>query len=62
MPFSQLGLSSALVKAIREQGYRQPYPVQEKAIPLILAGKDVLGIAKTGSGKTAALRCLCCKN
>ena len=54
MPFSQLGLSSALVKAIREQGYRQPYPVQEKAIPLILAGKDVLGIAKTGSGKTAA--------
>lgn len=54
MPFSKLGLSNTLVKAIREQGYRQPYPVQDKAIPLILAGKDVLGIAKTGSGKTAA--------
>lgn len=54
MPFSKLGIHSTLIKAIEGQKYKQPYPIQEKAIPLILEGKDVLGIAKTGSGKTAS--------
>ena len=53
MEFSALGLSAPLLKAIATQGYQQPYPIQEQAIPAILAGKDVLGIAPTGSGKTA---------
>lgn len=54
MSFSTLGLSSSLLKAVQQQGYTSPYPIQEKAIPAILNGKDVLGIAQTGSGKTAA--------
>lgn len=54
MPFDTLGLAQYLVKAIAEQEYKKPYPVQEKAIPAILQQKDVLGIAQTGSGKTAA--------
>lgn len=53
MPFSKLGLSDALLKALAEQNYTQPYPIQEQAIPAILEGKDILGIAQTGSGKTA---------
>ncbi len=53
MDFSALGLSASLLKAIQEQGYQQPYPIQEQAIPAILAGHDILGIAPTGSGKTA---------
>jgi ATP-dependent RNA helicase RhlE len=54
MPFSKLGLSSALLKAIAEQNYIEPYPIQQSAIPAILSGKDILGIAPTGSGKTAS--------
>ncbi|MFT4753694.1 MAG: ATP-dependent RNA helicase RhlE [Salibacteraceae bacterium] len=54
MSFSNLGLSPSLVKALEGQNYSQPYPIQTKAIPTILFGKDVLGIAKTGSGKTAS--------
>lgn len=54
MPFKTLGLAPYLVKIITEQGYEKPYPIQEKAIPTILQHKDVLGIAQTGSGKTAA--------
>lgn len=54
MPFSKLGLSAPLLEAIAAQGYTKPYPIQEQAIPAILAGKDVLGIAQTGSGKTAS--------
>jgi ATP-dependent RNA helicase RhlE len=53
MSFSALGLSAPLLKAITEQNYTQPYPVQAQAIPALLARKDVLGISKTGSGKTA---------
>ncbi|GAB4028142.1 DEAD/DEAH box helicase [Spirosoma koreense] len=51
--FASLGLSEPLVKAVAEQEYSQPYPIQQAAIPPILRGKDILGIAKTGSGKTA---------
>lgn len=54
MPFSKLGLSDALLNALAEQKYTQPYPIQEQAIPAILEGKDILGIAQTGSGKTAS--------
>jgi ATP-dependent RNA helicase RhlE len=53
MSFSSLGLSDPLLKAVAEQHYTQPYPIQQEAIPTILKGHDVLGIAKTGSGKTA---------
>jgi ATP-dependent RNA helicase RhlE len=53
MTFSDLGLSPALVKAVEEKGYSKPSPIQEKAIPHILAGKDILASAQTGTGKTA---------
>ena len=53
MTFESLGLSNALVKAVEKKGYTEPSPIQEKAIPLILAGKDVLASAQTGTGKTA---------
>ena len=54
MSFQKLGLSEPLLKTIAEQNYTQPYPIQQEAIPAILEGKDILGIAKTGSGKTAS--------
>jgi ATP-dependent RNA helicase RhlE len=53
MSFNQLDLSAPLLKAIAEQGYNQPTPVQEQAIPLILQGCDILAGAQTGTGKTA---------
>ena len=53
MTFKSLGLSDALLKAIEEKGYTTPSPIQEKAIPHILNGKDVLASAQTGTGKTA---------
>lgn len=53
MSFESLGLSKALLKAIQEKGYTTPSPIQEKAIPYILEGKDVLASAQTGTGKTA---------
>lgn len=54
MPFSELGLTPSLIKTLEAQGYKAPYPIQEQAIPAILERKDVLGIAQTGSGKTAS--------
>ena len=54
MSFTSLGLSPVLLKALAGQNYTQPYPIQKEAIPAILSKKDVLGIAKTGSGKTAS--------
>lgn len=53
MSFNALGLSEALLKAIRKKGYTEPSPIQEKAIPHILQGKDILASAQTGTGKTA---------
>ena len=53
MNFKDLGLSEALLKAIDKKGYTQPSPIQEKAIPEVLKGKDVLASAQTGTGKTA---------
>ncbi len=54
MPFTQLGLSTELVRAIADQGYSQPTPVQTRAVPAILDGRDILAGAQTGTGKTAA--------
>src|ERR1035437_2856998 len=54
MPFSSLGLSPALLKKIAEQNYTQPYPIQLEAIPAILTRRDIMGIARTGSGKTVS--------
>ncbi|MCK0131899.1 DEAD/DEAH box helicase [Flavobacteriaceae bacterium F08102] len=53
MSFKKLGLSEALLKAVEKQGYDTPSPIQEKSIPLILEGSDVLASAQTGTGKTA---------
>ncbi|MEX2511806.1 MAG: DEAD/DEAH box helicase [Cyclobacteriaceae bacterium] len=52
--FSNFNLNNQLLNAIKEIGYEKPTPIQEKAIPLALAGHDILGIAQTGTGKTAA--------
>ena len=54
MTFDQLGLIQPITKALKAQGYTNPTPIQEQAIPPALAGKDVLGCAQTGTGKTAA--------
>ena len=54
MPFSSFGLSPALVNNIAAKGFSAPYPIQKEAIPAILKRQDVLGISKTGSGKTAS--------
>ncbi len=54
MSFSTLGLSEPLLRAVADQQYGKPYPIQQQAIPVILDGRDVLGVAKTGSGKTAS--------
>jgi ATP-dependent RNA helicase RhlE len=54
MPFSQLGLSPAVLEGVRAAGYITPTPIQLRGIPLVLAGRDVIGSAQTGTGKTAA--------
>src|SRR5882672_1205134 len=54
MPFSKLGLSDKVLAAVTSAGYPAPTPIQEQAIPHVLARRDVLGIAQTGTGKTAA--------
>jgi ATP-dependent RNA helicase RhlE len=53
MSFDSLGLSAELLRAVSEQGYTEPTPVQNKAIPVILSGRDVMAGAQTGTGKTA---------
>jgi ATP-dependent RNA helicase RhlE len=54
MPFSKLGLSEQVVEGVKAMGYVEPTPIQLRAIPLIMEGKDVIGSAQTGTGKTAA--------
>ena len=54
MKFEELNLAPAIIKAVLEQGYETPTPIQAQAIPLVLAGQDLLGGAQTGTGKTAA--------
>ena len=53
MLFNELGLSAELLRAIAKKGYRQMTPIQQQAIPVILAGQDILACAQTGTGKTA---------
>ncbi len=53
MSFDSLGLSAALTRAVAEQGYTEPTPIQRGVIPVVLAGRDVMGGAQTGTGKTA---------
>ena len=53
MSFADLGLSPELLRAVTEAGYTEPTPIQAQAIPVVLAGKDVMGGAQTGTGKTA---------
>ena len=54
MNFSQLGLAPAQVSACESLGYNTPTPIQRQAIPIVLTGRDVIGCAETGTGKTAA--------
>ncbi|MBY0448908.1 MAG: DEAD/DEAH box helicase, partial [Hyphomonadaceae bacterium] len=54
MSFDRLGLGPELLQSILEAGYSIPTPIQEQAIPVVLQGRDVLGIAQTGTGKTAS--------
>ena len=54
MPFAALGLSDELVRAVADSGYPEPTPIQKAAIPSVLMGKDLVGIAQTGTGKTAS--------
>ena len=53
MPFADLGLSDPLLRAVAEAGYDEPTPIQKGTIPPVLMGKDIIGIAQTGTGKTA---------
>ena len=54
MLFEQLGLIEPILKALKREGYTEPTPIQQQAIPVVLQGKDILGLAQTGTGKTAA--------
>src|SRR5258708_38370179 len=54
MPFASLGLAPELVRAVADEGYAHPTPIQSEAIPLALAGRDLIGSAQTGTGQTPA--------
>ena len=54
MSFTELGLSDSVLRAVSEAGYEQPTPIQKQAIPQVLMGRDLLGCAQTGTGKTAS--------
>ena len=54
MSFADLGLPGNILSVIEKIGYKAPTPIQEKAIPVALSGKDIIGAAQTGTGKTAA--------
>lgn len=53
MSFDSLGLSADILRAVEEMGYRQPTPIQQQAIPMVLTGRDLMACAQTGTGKTA---------
>jgi ATP-dependent RNA helicase RhlE len=53
MSFDSLGLAEPIVRAVREQGYTQPTPIQAQAIPAVMKGGDLMAGAQTGTGKTA---------
>ena len=59
MSFAELGLSEKVLQAVTASGYADPTPIQAQAIPHVLARRDVLGIAQTGTGKTAAFTLPC---
>ena len=54
MTFKELGLIEPILRAIKDEGYTVPTPIQEQSIPILLSRKDLLGCAQTGTGKTAA--------
>jgi ATP-dependent RNA helicase RhlE len=54
MQFEDLNIIDPILKALSEEGYTKPTPIQSEAIPIVLQGKDLLGCAQTGTGKTAA--------
>ena len=54
MGFDKLGLCKKVLKGIKKAGYEKPTPIQEKSIPLVIEGNDVIGASQTGTGKTAA--------
>src|SRR5438874_4945210 len=54
MPFTKFGLSQTVLEGVKAMGYVEPTPIQLRAIPLVLQGRDVIGSAQTGTGKTAA--------
>src|SRR3954466_3476129 len=54
MPFTKFGLSQAMLEGVKAMGYVEPTPIQLRAIPLLMSGRDVIGSAQTGTGKTAA--------
>ena len=54
MSFSELGLAEPIVRAVEAAGYETPTPIQAQSIPLVIGGGDLLGVAQTGTGKTAA--------
>lgn len=59
MSFDTLGLSAELLRAVEEQGYREPTPIQSQAIPVVLQRRDLMASAQTGTAKPQALRCRC---
>ena len=54
MKFQELDIIAPILRAVEEKGYEEPTPIQQEAIPVVIAGKDIFGIARTGTGKTAA--------
>lgn len=55
MSFDSLGLSPDILRAVAEQGYREPTPIQQQAIPAVLEGRDLMASAQTGTGKNSGL-------
>ena len=53
LSFAELDLAPEVLQAVRDAGYTHPTPIQQQAIPLALAGRDLIGLAQTGTGKTA---------